>query len=180
MALAYGFIETRGLIAAVEAADAMLKAAKVRLITKQKVGSALITVIVQGDLDACQAAVDAGAAAAERIGELVSTHVIPRPYDDVIKLVNKFDKSGKKRINKNKQTAKPAQKTIITKSKSKDDRQQIIELVSRQSKGATLQQIAEILGKSTADARLLVKKMMDENIIEKVRQHYFLVQRGEK
>ena len=180
MALAYGFIETRGLIAAVEAADAMLKAAKVRLITKQKVGSAFITVIVQGDLDACQAAVDAGAAAAERIGELVSTHVIPRPYDDVIKLVNKFDKSGKKRINKKQQAAKPAQKTIITKNKSKDNRQQLIELVSRQSKGATLQQIAEVLGKSTADARLLVKKMMDENIIEKVRQYYFLVQRGEK
>jgi ethanolamine utilization protein EutM len=180
MALAYGFIETRGLVAAVEAADAMLKAAKVRLIAKQKVGSAIVTVIVQGDLDACQAAVDAGAAAAERIGELVSTHVIPRPYDDVIKLVNKFDKSEKKRINKNKQAAKPAPKTIITKNKSKDDRQQLIELFSRQSKGVTLQQIAEVLGKSTADARLLVKKMMDENIIEKVRRHYFLVQRGEK
>lgn len=76
-------IETRGFIGAVEAADAMLKAANVTLVGYEKVGSALVTVLVQGDVGAVKAATDAGAAAARRIGELVSVHVIPRPHNDV-------------------------------------------------------------------------------------------------
>lgn len=81
--IALGMIETRGLIGAVEAADAMVKAAKVTLLGKEKSGSALITVMVRGEVGAVKAATDAGAAAAKRVGELVTVHVIPRPAIDV-------------------------------------------------------------------------------------------------
>ena len=80
---ALGMIETKGFVGAVEAADAMVKAANVELIGKQQVGSGLVTVMVRGDVGAVKAATDAGAAAAERVGELVSVHVIPRPHIDV-------------------------------------------------------------------------------------------------
>ena len=76
-------IETRGLTASIEAADAMVKAAKVTLVGKEKVGGGYVTVMVRGDVGAVKAATDAGAAAAERVGEVVSVHVIPRPHSDV-------------------------------------------------------------------------------------------------
>lgn len=84
---ALGMIETRGLVPVIEAADAMLKAAKVRYVGMQKVGSGLVTVLVAGDVAACKAAVDAGAAAAKRLGEVVSVHVIPRPHKDISRLI---------------------------------------------------------------------------------------------
>ena len=87
---ALGMIETRGLVAAIEAADAMVKAANVRLESWEKIGSGLVTVLVQGDVGAVKAAVDAGAMAAERIGEVVSRHVIPRPHSD-INIILKID-----------------------------------------------------------------------------------------
>ena len=80
---ALGMIETKGLVAAIEAADAMVKAANVTLIGKEHVGGGLVTVLVRGDVGAVKAATDAGAAAAERVGELVSIHVIPRPHSEV-------------------------------------------------------------------------------------------------
>ena len=80
---ALGMIETKGLVAAIEAADAMLKAANVTLIGKEHVGGGLVTVLVRGDVGAVKAATDAGAAAAERVGELISIHVIPRPHAEV-------------------------------------------------------------------------------------------------
>lgn len=80
---ALGFVETRGLNAATEAADAMVKAANVRLLTKQQPGGGLITVIVQGDVGAVKAAVEAGRAAAEKVGVVVSAHIIPRPHEDI-------------------------------------------------------------------------------------------------
>lgn len=80
---ALGMIETRGLIGAVEAADAMVKAANVHLIGEQQIGSGLVTVMVRGDVGAVKAATDAGAAAAQRVGELLSVHVIPRPHAEV-------------------------------------------------------------------------------------------------
>ena len=83
MTKALGMIETRGLVASVEAADAMVKAANVSLRCKVQVGGGLVTVMVQGDVGAVKAAVDAGAAAAERVGELISVHVIPRPHEEV-------------------------------------------------------------------------------------------------
>ena len=80
---AIGLVETKGLVAAIEAADAMVKAANVRLISKEYVGSQLVTVIVTGEVGAVKAAVDAGATAAKRVGELYGVHVIPRPHSDV-------------------------------------------------------------------------------------------------
>jgi len=80
---ALGMVETKGLVGAVEAADAMVKAANVMLVGKEKIGSGLVTVMVRGDVGAVKASVDAGAAAAKRVGELVSVHVIPRPHEDV-------------------------------------------------------------------------------------------------
>lgn len=83
MADALGMIETRGFVAMVEAADAMVKAAKVELVGYEKTGGGFTTAIVRGDVAAVKAATDAGARAAERVGELVSTHVIPRPHANV-------------------------------------------------------------------------------------------------
>lgn len=76
-------IETKGLVGAIEAADAMVKAANVTLVGKEHVGGGLVTVLVRGDVGAVKAATDAGAAAAERVGELVSVHVIPRPHNEI-------------------------------------------------------------------------------------------------
>ena len=80
-------VETRGLVGAVEAADAMVKAAAVVLIGKEYIGSGYVTVFVRGDMGSVKAATDAGAAAARRVGELVSVHVIPRPHDEVEKVL---------------------------------------------------------------------------------------------
>ncbi|MCP8970409.1 BMC domain-containing protein [Ectobacillus sp. SYSU M60031] len=82
-------IETRGLIGSIEAADAMLKAADVRLLRQEKVDAALVTVLVEGDVGAVQAAVEAGREAAKRVGELLSSHVIPRPDSDVHRVLSK-------------------------------------------------------------------------------------------
>lgn len=84
---ALGMIETKGLVGAIEAADAMVKAANVTLIGKVHVGGGLVTVMVRGDVGAVKAAVESGSAAASRLGELVATHVIPRPHSDVEKIL---------------------------------------------------------------------------------------------
>ena len=89
---ALGMVETRGLTAAKEAADSMVKAAQVTLIGTEKIGSGLVTVMVRGDVGAVKAAVEAGAANASRLGELVATHVIPRPHSDVEKILPAFNK----------------------------------------------------------------------------------------
>ena len=87
---ALGMIETRGLTAAMEAADAMVKSAEVTLIGTEKIGSGLVSVMVRGDVGAVKAAVEAGGQAASTLGELVATHVIPRPHADVEKILPKF------------------------------------------------------------------------------------------
>jgi len=86
---ALGMVETRGLIGSVEAADAMVKAANVTLVAKEYIGAGYVTVLVRGDVGAVKAATDAGAAAARRVGELVSVHVIPRPHSEVDKILPK-------------------------------------------------------------------------------------------
>lgn len=86
---ALGLIETKGLVGAIEAADAMTKSANVELVGYEKIGSGLVTVMVRGDVGAVKAAVDAGTAAAQAVGEVVSTHVIPRPHTDVEMLIPK-------------------------------------------------------------------------------------------
>lgn len=84
---AIGLIETRGLVASIEAADAMLKAAEVELVGTEKIGSGLVTVIVKGEVGAVKAATEAGAEAAQKLGELVAVHVIPRPHTDVANIL---------------------------------------------------------------------------------------------
>jgi microcompartment protein CcmL/EutN len=85
--IALGMIETKGLVAAIEAADAMVKAAKVTLLGREKVGGGLVTVLVRGEVGAVKAATDAGAAAAQRVGELIAVHVIPRPHSEVEQII---------------------------------------------------------------------------------------------
>ncbi len=84
---ALGMVETRGLVAAIEAADAMVKAANVELIGTEKIGSGLVSVMVRGDVGAVKAATEAGAAAGAKLGEIIATHVIPRPHADVEKIL---------------------------------------------------------------------------------------------
>lgn len=97
---ALGMVETRGLVASIEAADAMVKAAKVQLLGKEKVQGGLVTILVVGETAAVKSAVDAGAAAAQRLGEIVSTHIIPRPDDQIDLIVNKEGKAEAKRVRK--------------------------------------------------------------------------------
>lgn len=85
--LALGMVETRGLTASIEAADAMLKAADVEMVGTEKIGSGLVTVMVQGDVGAVKAAVEAGEEAASRVGELVAVHVIPRPHNSIAGII---------------------------------------------------------------------------------------------
>lgn len=90
---ALGMIETKGLVANIEAADAMVKAANVVLVGYVKIGAGLVTTMVRGDVGAVKAATDAGAAAAQKVGEVVSVHVIPRPHEDVEKILPEMMKS---------------------------------------------------------------------------------------
>jgi ethanolamine utilization protein EutM len=92
---ALGMVETRGLIGSIEAADAMVKAANVVLVGKEYIGAGYVTVLVRGDVGAVKAATDAGAAAARRVGELISVHVIPRPHGEVEKIIPKAPKESK-------------------------------------------------------------------------------------
>lgn len=89
--IALGMVETKGLVGSIEAADAMVKAANVTLIGKVHVGGGLVTVMVRGEVGAVKAAVDAGAAAAQRVGHLVSQHVIPRPHNEVDGILPRLD-----------------------------------------------------------------------------------------
>jgi len=88
---ALGMVETKGLVGAIEAADAMVKSANVALVGYEKIGSGLVTVMVRGDVGAVKAATDAGSCAAEKVGEVVSVHVIPRPHSDVEKILPHMD-----------------------------------------------------------------------------------------
>ena len=87
---ALGMVETRGLVAAIEAADAMVKAANVQLVGTEKIGSGLVTIMVRGDVGAVKSAVEAGSNSASHLGELIATHVIPRPHEDVEKILPKL------------------------------------------------------------------------------------------
>jgi len=108
MQQALGLIETRGLVAAIEAADAMLKAAKVRFLGRQKVKAGLIAVMVAGDVGAVKAAVDAGTAAGKKVGEVVSSHVIPRPHEDIDSMIPTGPQAEKPSEAEKKPDRKPA------------------------------------------------------------------------
>ena len=188
MRLSYGFIETRGFVASIEAADAMVKAAKVEIIKWRRVGGALVTVIVQGDLDACQAAVDAGKAAAMRVGDLVSAHVIPRPFPDIEAQVEEITAGrgkgggkGKKRlVNKAQTKAKSSKPTIERQRPSTEPSEAIVELLGRHPAGLTLNEISQTITQDHGQTRKLLKGLMDADRVEKVQQRYFLIKKGKK
>lgn len=112
MQQALGLIETRGLVGAIEAADAMVKAAKVRFLGRQKVKGGLVAVMVAGDVGAVKAAVDAGAAACKQVGKLVSSHVIPRPHEDIDIMIPGGPKPEKTSETKKKPPPKAAPRKI--------------------------------------------------------------------
>ena len=97
---ALGLVETRGLVAAIEAADSMLKAAHVELVGSERIGSGLVTVMVRGDVGAVKAAVEAGASAAQKLGEVIAMHVIPRPHAEVEQILPKKAVIAPKNIEK--------------------------------------------------------------------------------
>ncbi len=226
MNFSYGFVETRGFIAAIEAADAMLKAAKVELVSRRKAGGALVMVIVKGRLDACRAAVDAGSAAADRIGELISAHVIPNPYGDTEQLVSQYLGGRKKKkqaqaVKSTAQKKQPVQKRVTKEKKaiaptrrkqtvpsekkeapkkaipSKAEREEkatrktakktdsfspqekLLHLMTAAPEGITLTQLADAFGTPAADVRVLIKKLMDRGVVEKVQKKYFLINGGQ-
>jgi microcompartment protein CcmL/EutN len=112
---ALGMVETRGLVASIEAADAMVKAAKVQLLGKEKVAGGLVTILVEGETAAVKSAVDAGAAAAQRVGELVSTHIIPRPDDQIDEIIVR--KTGIETKRNKQEPLREKQSKLITEKK---------------------------------------------------------------
>jgi len=116
---ALGLVETRGLVAAIEAADAMVKAAKVKFLGRQKVKGGLVAIMVAGDVGAVKAAVDAGAAACQRVGEMVAVHVIPRPHGDIDAIIPKGPEEKKAPAENKKPQRRPApRKTRKPKSRT--------------------------------------------------------------
>jgi len=113
MQQALGLIETRGLVAAIEAADAMVKAAKVKFLCRRKVKGGLVAIMVAGDVGAVKAAVDAGSAAGKRVGTVVSSHVIPRPHDDIDAMIP----TGSEEKKSDEKKKKPQRKPISQKAK---------------------------------------------------------------
>lgn len=124
---AIGMIETRGLVGSIEAADAMVKAANVELMNQEKIDGALVTVLVEGDVGAVKAAVEAGKAAAERVGELISTHVIPRVDQETYKMIEKPKQEVQ--VEKAQRKAETEQKT------SKKDGEDTVSDSSQETKG---------------------------------------------
>ena len=148
---ALGMIETRGLIASIEAADAMVKAAKVQLIGKEKIQGGLVTILVVGETAAVKSAIDAGAAAAQRVGELVSTHIIPRPddqIDEMIKGVTTVERKLRKQEEEIVREEKPERVAKQRQIKLKESFKEI-EPVQRTSPSLTIDRLKkEALGKS--------------------------------
>jgi len=145
MSSALGMVETRGLVGAIEAADAMLKAANVKFVGKEKVVPALITIKVIGDTAAVKAAVDAGAAAAKRVGELVSVHVIPQPDEQLKIILPGIDSKEKSKVTDSSKTenAAPREKPSI-KPKTKEVVETVIEKPEVKEKKIEKEEIEEV------------------------------------
>lgn len=188
MPLSYGFVETLGFIGALEAADAMLKAAKVKLIDKREIGFGLVTVIIEGELGAVQSSVDAGCIAAERVGQLVASNVIPRPYTDAdffMAYPKKKEKKDVKIIEMAESNIAPKTKKAVqqkpklnykTSKTASGNTQLIINILKKVPKnGATLREISKRVGIDQVKTRVILKELLDENIVEKVQQKYYLI-----
>jgi len=192
MSLSYGFIETQGLVGSIEAADAMLKAARVRLIEKREIGFGLVTVVIEGELGAVQAAVDAGSAAAERVGQFITSHVIARPFSDTDNLVKgRLNPTAGKKAKKSsapktvslaqktsqKEAARPASRKAKTKQAGKQQTEDdaLIAILKKSPNGRTLAQLAGMLSQTPKDVRIRLKQFIDSGRVEKVQQRYFLI-----
>ena len=189
MALSYGYVETIGFIGALEAADAMLKAAKVELVQRTEIGSGLVTVVIEGQLGAVQSAVDAGCVAAERVGQLVSSNVIPRPYTDADFFSVSHNKTKKSSVTEKAKTpaaplpvSVPKKQSSETKTKIKtiksvsDSQDIIVSILQKVRKeGASLKEISKILEMDQAATRVILKELLDKEIIEKIQQKYYLI-----
>jgi ethanolamine utilization protein EutM len=133
MGRALGMIETRGLVGSIVAADEMLKSADVRLVKQEKIDAALVTVLIQGDVSAVQAAVDAGKAAAARVGELISAHVIPHPDGDINDVLLKDVKKAEVKKETDKQAAPSVAKE--TKTATNKKKQEVKEITPESKEG---------------------------------------------
>jgi microcompartment protein CcmL/EutN len=148
---ALGMIETRGLIASIEAADAMVKAARVQLLGKEKVQGGLVTILVVGETAAVKSAIDAGAAAAKRVGELVSTHIIPRPDDQIDELIGEVKQVERKQRKQVEEIIpeKNAERVVKTKKIEEKESFEEVKPVQRASSSSTIDRLKkEALGKS--------------------------------
>jgi len=181
----YGYIETIGFSAAVEAADAMLKAATVTLVQKREIGFGMVTVIIEGELAAVQSAVDAGCAAAERVGQLVSSNVIPRPYTDTNFFV--IDSEDQQKLDpcliqpdmsvskKESEVKQQKSKPKLNKSPVNTENRIINALKKAQKEGATLKDLSKKLEMDQAQIRVILKELLDKEIVEKIQQKYYLI-----
>ena len=166
-----GFVETKSYVGLIEASDAMVKAANVQLINSFRIGSALVTVVVKGDLASCLSAVEAGKSAAMKVGELVTANVIARPFEDTNYLVDDL-------ISKDKGNTKSVKKTDNDKFKPEVSGQTeslellIIESIKK-SDGLNISEISHETQTDRSEVRIILKKLINENKIEKVGPKYF-------
>ena len=173
----YGFIETKGLIGAIEAADAMAKAANVHLVTRQGIGAGLVTVVCEGDLASCQAAVEAGRNAAVRVGELVASHVIARPdrdTDTLVMIMLGHEPGPLLPASGNGETgARPGKELKPTPSTKQLPEHDIMNLLSSRADGVGAEEICRVLGFERASVLSSIKKLMDGGSVEKVHRKYY-------
>jgi microcompartment protein CcmL/EutN/biotin operon repressor len=174
----YGFIETRGLIGAIEAADAMAKAANVRMVRRRGIGAGLVTVVCEGDLASCQAAVEAGRNAAVRVGELVSAHVIPRPDRDteglvMVMLGHEPGPLLPSSAGHSETGSAPDGERKSDPSVTSDSETEILNLLSRHAGGMACDEICQALGMGRAGVLTSIKKLMDGGLVEKVHRKYY-------
>ena len=142
---ALGMVETRGLVASIEAADAMVKAARVKLLSKEKVQGGLVTILVVGETAAVKSAVDAGAAAAQRVGDLISTHIIPRPddqIDDIVRGIQEFEES-RKPVAKITLEKEPEPRTKTRKVKESEIEKDELKLIPKTSSSSTIKRLKQ-------------------------------------
>jgi microcompartment protein CcmL/EutN len=158
------YVETKGFVGAAEAADAMVKTAAVKILQYTKIGDAYVTVIIEGSLSDCQAAIESGSAAASRIGELISSGIIPRPLEDMNIFLPK--ESSKKRVTPS------SQKNRSTSAAAAAD---LSDFIKNAENGITIDDLAQVSRQSKDKIRQMLKKMMDENRIEKVHKKYYWI-----
>jgi ethanolamine utilization protein EutM len=149
---ALGMIETRGLVASIEAADAMVKAAKVRLLSKEKVQGGLVTILIVGETAAVKSAIDAGAAAAQRVGELISTHIIPRPDNQIDEIVKGIETSGEESKQEIKITLeKRAERKTVTRRVKEIELEEEVKPVFKSTSSSTIDRLKqEALGETAS------------------------------